>query len=159
MKKFFILCGIVASLCTFTFAADTQPDIAAATAAAKEQITKRSTEYAAAWAKQDAKAVAALYAEDADLVIANGQSFQGRAGIEQAMQEWFGGILKDTTFAETIEKVRLVKKDVAIVDSELQIKGSGGDEAAGHFHLVTILSKHDGHWLSETTRAVRYAQE
>ena len=159
MKTVLFLCGIIASLSAMTFAAESETD-AAATSAAKDQITQRSTAYAAAWAKQDAKAVAAFYSDDADLVIHNGQTFQGRASIEQAMQEWFTGILKDTTFSETIEKVRLVKKDVAIVDSELQIKGAGGgDDAAGRFHMVTVLTKHDGQWFRDTARALKYSQE
>ena len=156
MKIVLLLCGIFALFSTCTFAADTD---AAATAAAKEQITQRSAAYAAAWAKQDTKALAAFYTDEADLVIANGESFRTRSGIEQCMQEWFGGILKDTTFAETIEKVRLIRKDVAIVDSDLQIKGSGNDDSAGHFHLVSVLSKQDGQWMRETTRAIKYAQE
>src|SRR5258707_2019025 len=110
MKAALVLCGILASLTNLTLAADTDPN---ASAAAKEQITKRSTEYAAAWAKHDAKAIAEFYVEDAELVIANGESFTGRAGIEQSMREWFDGILKDTTFAERIEKIRLIGNDVA----------------------------------------------
>lgn len=156
MKTVLLFCGILVSLSTYSFAADTD---AAATAAAKEQITQRSAAYAAAWAKQDAKALAAFYSEEADLVIASGESFRTRTGLEQAMQEWFGGILKDTTFAETIEKVRLIRKDVAIVDSDVQIKGLNGDDAAGHFHLVSVLAKQDGQWFRETTRAIKYAQE
>jgi uncharacterized protein (TIGR02246 family) len=153
MKAALFLCGILASL-ALPLAADTD-----ATAAAREQITKRSTDYAAAWAKHDAKAIAAFYAEEADLVIASGETFTGRDGVERAMGEWFESVLKDTTVTERIEKVRLVGKDVAIVDSDLQIKGAANDDAAGHFHVLTILSKHDGKWLSETTRAIKYAQE
>ena len=150
MKIATLLCILFTSL---AFAADPDP-----TAVAKAQITERATAYAAAWEKHDAKAIAVFYTEEADLVISSGESFSGRGAIEQSMQQWFDGILKDTTFAETIEKVRLIRPDLALVDSDIQIKSPGNDDPAGHFHLVTLLSKHDGKWLSETTRAVKYQQ-
>src|SRR5438270_8580856 len=100
MKAALILSALLASF-TLTLAADTD-----ATAAAKEQITKRSADYAGAWAKHDPKAIAAFYTQDADLVIASGETFISRDGIEHAMAEWFDSVIKDTTIEERIEKVR-----------------------------------------------------
>ena len=56
-----------------------------------------------------------------------------------------------------IEKVRLIKPDVALVDSEVTLK-RGNDDGL-KFHIVSVLVKHGDTWLTETTRTVKYSQE
>ena len=150
MNRFLLACALVALVTPASFAADDA-------AAAEQQITARSKEFVAAWDKHDAKAFAEFYTDNAELVTAKGDTFAGKSGIEQAIGDAFQGDLKDTTLTESIEKVRLIKPDVAIVDSEVTIK-RGNDDGL-KFHIVSVLVKRDGKWLTETTRTVKYSQE
>src|SRR5437016_9242113 len=111
--KALVTCAAVICFSAFAFGADSDVE---------QQITSRSKAFTAAWDKHDAKAIAEFYAEGAEMVIAKGETFSTRDGIEQALSDGFNGDLKDTTLTESIEKVRLIKPDVAIVDSEVQIK-------------------------------------
>jgi uncharacterized protein (TIGR02246 family) len=106
------------------------------------------------WAKHDAKAIAAFYTEKADIVTETGQTFSGRDGIEQALSEGFDNTLKDSTLTVTVQKIRLIKPDVALVDSEALIKPGEGD--SNTLHLVSLLVKQDGKWMIETSRAIAY---
>jgi uncharacterized protein (TIGR02246 family) len=151
MNRFFLTCALLVCAAPMAFAADDA-------AAVEQQIKARSKEFVAAWDKHDAKAFAEFYADDADLVTAKGDTFTGKSGIEQLLTDAFQGDLKDTTLTESVEKVRLIKPDVAIVDSEVQIKRGGNDEGV-KFHVVSVLVKHDGKWLTQTTRSIKYSQE
>ncbi|HZL34549.1 MAG TPA: SgcJ/EcaC family oxidoreductase [Tepidisphaeraceae bacterium] len=147
-----ILCAFIALLCVPSFAADPGSD------KAEQEIKARSKEFSETWAKHDAKAVAAFYTTGGEIVTGTGTTMSGRDEIEQGLGDAFEHGLKDTTITETVEKVRLIKPDVAIVDSQAQLKG--GDIAEGRdFHLVSVLVKKDGKWLTETSRAVVYAQQ
>lgn len=123
--------------------------------ATPEQAIRAGTkDLEAAWAKHDAKAVAALYANDAEIVTESGQTLSGRDGIEQALTDGFANTLQNSTLTESIEKVRLIKPDVAIVDAEAEIKTGEGDP--NKVHLISVIVKQDGKWLIETTRAIAY---
>jgi len=148
-------CVLIASLTPFARAASE-----AETKEAEQQITVRVKQYADAWAKQEGKAIADLYTEDGEIITVTGLTFTGRPGIEQGLGDAFNDVIKDTTLVEKIEKVRLIKADVALVDSDVQIKPAGGGDADGErFHVVSVLVKRDGKWLTETTRCVKYRDE
>ena len=63
MNRFLLACALVALITPASFAADDA-------AAAEQQITARSKEFAAAWDKHDAKAFAEFYTDNAELVTA-----------------------------------------------------------------------------------------
>jgi len=126
----------------------------AAASVAESAIKEHFKDFDQTWAKHDAKAVAAFYTEKADIVTEAGQTFSGRDGIEQALSNGFDNSLKDSTLTITVQKVRLIKPDVALVDSDVQIKQ--GDADANLLHLVSILVKQDGKWMTETSRAIAY---
>ena len=122
-----------------------------------EQAVKQGVkDLEAAWDKHDAKAVAELYTTEGEIITETGQTLSGRDGIEQALTQAFSDSLKDCTLKETIEKVRLIKPDVAIVDAEAQLKN--GDTEVNKVHVVSVVVKHEGKWLIETTRAIAYRQ-
>ena len=126
----------------------------AAASGAETAIKEHFKDFDQAWDKHDAKAVAAFYTEKAEIVTESGQTFSGRDGIEQCLSNGFDNSLKDSTLTITVQKVRLIKPDVALVDSDLQIKE--GDADSNSLHLVSILVKQDGKWMTETSRAISY---
>ena len=154
---------IVALLClTFVCVAAPAEDAPAtpanAPAASPEAAIKQGAkDFDATWATHDAHAIAAHYAADAELVTADGNTFAGREGIEQALSDGFNGPLKDSTLTTTVEKIRLIKPDVAIVDSEAQLRTTDGDPKK--LHILSVLVHKDGKWITETTRAIAYQQQ
>ena len=137
-----------------SFAADTPAD----SSAAEKEIRGRAQEFSAAWKKHDAALVAAFYAPDGDLVTGQGRTYSGRDGIEEALRGGFDGSLKDSEFKWTVEKVKLVKPDVAIVDYDAEIKGQDANSEGLKFHVVSVMVKQGGKWLSQTTRGIVYSQ-
>jgi uncharacterized protein (TIGR02246 family) len=98
-----------------------------------EQARTRSTDEAAirnlyasydtSWNKADLKAMGALWAEDADHVEPDGRMITGRAALEQDLAKRFATDLRGTRSAQTVEAVRLIKPDVAVVDAAYEVTG------------------------------------
>ena len=128
------------------------------TAAAEKDIRTRAQEFSAAWQKHDPAAVAAFYTTDGDMVTGQGRTYAGREAIQEALTGGFDGALKDTAFVWTVEKVKLLKPDIAIVDYDAQIKGSDANAEGLKFHIVAVLVKQGGKWLTQTTRGIVYQQ-
>jgi uncharacterized protein (TIGR02246 family) len=160
MRTVLILIALVLTCASFpAFADEPTPSAPGATSQATTEamVKQRAREFDAAWAKHDAKAIAAFYTIDGDIITAEGNDLNGRDGIEQSLTDAFNGGLKDSTLTTTVEKVRLIKPDVAIVDSTAELKTPDSD--AQKLHLVSVLVKKDGKWLTATTRAIAYRQQ
>jgi uncharacterized protein (TIGR02246 family) len=146
-----LACIVVALACAPALAAE-------ADAPAEEQAIKQHfKDFEAAWAKHDAKAVSAFYTDDADIVTESGHALVGRDAIEQALTNGFADHLQNSTLTETVQKVRLIKPDVALVDADASLKQGEGEP--NKLHILSVLVKRDGKWLTETTRAIAYRQE
>src|SRR5664279_3466740 len=69
----------------------------------------------AAWNAADALAFAALFAEDADFIHILGGYYTGREAIEAGHRMIFGTIYKGSTVRYSVEKIRFLRPDVAVV--------------------------------------------
>lgn len=144
-------CLILACITVPALAADSP-----APSNAEQAIRNRTKDFDAAWNRHDAQAVAAYYAPNGDLVTESGDALTGRDGIQQALTDAFNGDLKNSTLSSTVSSIRLIKPDVAIVDTEVDLKAGDGDPRK--LHVVSVLVNQDGKWLTETTRAIQYHQ-
>jgi len=151
MKGVLIAAALI-GLMAPAFAADTPGD------KAEQEIRARAQQFVDAWAKHDAHVLSEFYAPDGDLVLGNGRSYGGRDAIEQMLHDAFDDSLKDSTFSWTVEKVKLVKGDVAIVDYDAQIKTADANAEPMKFHVVSVLTRDGDKWLAQTTRSVEYTQ-
>lgn len=118
----------------------------------EEAIKKSAADFAAAWNKNDAKAIAMLFAEDGDFVNPEGRMSKGRAGIEKNYTEVFATTFKGTKFTSTVDLIRFVKPDVAISDGTYEIVGAhgpDGKEMPPIKGLYTIfgVKKNDKWWM------------
>lgn len=68
-----------------------------------------------AWNAADGTAFAAAFSEDADFVHILGGYYTGRAAIEAGHRMIFGTIYKGSTVRYSVEKIRSVRPDVALV--------------------------------------------
>jgi uncharacterized protein (TIGR02246 family) len=68
-----------------------------------------------AWERGDARAYAAVYTSDADLVTFNGDHMSTRAGIEEGMEYYFATYLHGTRLLQQDERIRFPEPDLAVI--------------------------------------------
>jgi uncharacterized protein (TIGR02246 family) len=103
-----------------------------------------------AWNQHDAKAFAAVFAEDADFTNWRGQGTSGRSKIEEFHAPLFATIFKNSHQTMTDIKIRFVRPDVAAVDVHWELTGQ--TDAQGNARpprqgiLNFVMAKKDGKW-------------
>jgi uncharacterized protein (TIGR02246 family) len=107
-----------------------------------------------AWMKGDAAAVAAGYAEDADIVRPEQPPVAGRPAIQAFYERMFAGPLKGVAKTMRVDRVRLVTEALAVVDASYTLDR---EEPALHAKGVslTVLQKRDGRWATVVSRSYR----
>jgi len=126
-------------------------DAAAKDRAAVEKSIRASAEaFMKAYNSADAKAVAGLFAEDADSVDEDGEPVRGRDAIEKQYIELFSdGVARAIKIQ--VQAVRLVTPDVAIEDGTFTITPEPpGPPADRRYSAVHV--KRDGNWLIASVR-------
>ncbi len=120
-------------------------------------IRKQHESFIAAWNKHDPKLMAAFFAADGDLINPFGRHAKGMEAIEKLFAEEHAGPMAKSKYAGTIESIRYIGKDVAIVDVAGEItgmKGADGADAPPFKHHVTwIAHKNAGKWSAVGARA------
>jgi uncharacterized protein (TIGR02246 family) len=94
--------------------------------------------YQAAWNKGDAKALAALYSQNAIRIGADGEPVLGRSSIEQSFVTAFGGPWKGTTLTLKTGRTQKVTTDVHVVEGTYEVSGGSGGPQRGRF-LNTVV--------------------
>jgi uncharacterized protein (TIGR02246 family) len=120
-------------------------------------IQHRHDEWAAAWNKHDPKLMASFYVADGDLINPFGRHARGTAEIEKLFAEEHAGPMAGTTYAGTIEKIRYLGENRAIVDVAGEIRGMKGPDGAAappfKHHVTWIAEKQAGKWVAHGARA------
>ena len=109
-----------------------------------DEIVRLEREFLDAWSRGDARAAAALYAEDGSRVGAFGDTAQGRAAIQAAYERLMQGPMKGAT-AECPVSVRLLSSDVAVAQGPLTIRPLGDAPPIVGWSL-DIWKKVGGRW-------------
>ncbi len=101
----------------------------------------------AAWNAADSASFATLFAEDADFIHILGGYYTGRAAIEAGHRMIFGTIYKGSSVRYSVEKIRFLRPDVAIifVRQFLQFQ-EGGATTDLEARPTVIAEKADGSW-------------
>jgi uncharacterized protein (TIGR02246 family) len=107
-----------------------------------------------AWNRGDARAYAARCLADATFTDVNGTFHESRAAFSRRQEEIFRGALKGTRITLTQGKVRFIRPDVAVIDTECGLFGYAGEPpgvAAGadgalHTRLLLVMVKESGSW-------------
>lgn len=113
-----------------------------------------------AWEKQDVAHLIAPFADDADYIDSSGTLTTGRKAIEANYEKLFASMqYKDSRSTQTIKKIRFVRPDVAVVDSEWSIvglKSADGKSVPDRFGTsVVIIVRESKEWKIVTLRAAR----
>ena len=123
----------------------------------EQAITEVLERFTEAWNTHDAKAYAALFAENADFTNVFGQSFHGRETIEAQHAKIFASMFKDSRITSMYSTVRLLDQFFASVDviwtmsGAVDMKGNSWADRKGLMSLVmkfenevwSILSMHN----------------
>jgi uncharacterized protein (TIGR02246 family) len=103
-----------------------------------------------AWNRHNAKAFAAVFAEDADFTNVRGNGASGRAKIEDFHAPMFATIFSKTHQEYTDIKTRLIRPDVASVDVHWKMTGAidaeGNPRPEREGLLSFVMAKNAGRW-------------
>jgi uncharacterized protein (TIGR02246 family) len=153
MKKSALALSLVALLA---------PAVSQAASHAEDEasIKKVQTDFAAAWNRDDPKAMASFWAEDGDLINPFGRWAKGRAEIVKLFEDEHAGVMKGSTYSTAATSIRFLAPDVAVGDWDLEIVGMHGADgkALPTFkpHLTIVLVKQDGHWACAAARPYQF---
>jgi uncharacterized protein (TIGR02246 family) len=117
-------------------------------AAADPELQKLADEFVQAWAKGDAKAIAALHTEDAIRIPGDGQVITGRAAIEKSFAEGLSGMWKGSKLTITPGKSTPLAPNVQVAEGRYQLTDGtppAGAPTSGQY-LNTVVRK-GGRWL------------
>jgi uncharacterized protein (TIGR02246 family) len=118
------------------------------------QIRHIVAEQVTAWNAADAKAFSARFAADGSFTNIRGTVFYGHQAFEDRHVEIFTGFFKGSRLAMTVDTVRFVRPDVAIVDIATQLsdlKGlppgvKAGADGTIRTRLQEVYVKEKGQW-------------
>jgi uncharacterized protein (TIGR02246 family) len=118
-----------------------------------QQIHGVMNAFVDAWNRHDAKAFAAVFAEDADFTNWRGMGATGRSRIEEFHAPLFATIFKNSHQTFTDIKIRPVRADVAAVDVHWDLSGTtdpqGNARPLRQGILSFVMAKNDGKWQIE----------
>ncbi|MFL6727290.1 MAG: SgcJ/EcaC family oxidoreductase [Sphingomicrobium sp.] len=111
-----------------------------------EQLIEREN---GAWNALDAAAFSAAVADDCVFTNIFGQVFSGKEAFEQQHARIFAGVYKGSVLQQSIDYLRLVQPDVAIVDTSVTLSAPAGDFGPArtlHTKLAQVFVRRDGKW-------------
>jgi uncharacterized protein (TIGR02246 family) len=127
----------------------------------EKELRAQAEKFAAGWNAVDAKAMAALFVVDGDLVNPFGHAAKGRTGIEKFFANELSTATKGTHFAVKELSPQLLRPDLAVEDLDVEISGGTlAPDPAKPFvnHAFLVLKRQGGQWLIVSLRAYSYMQ-
>jgi uncharacterized protein (TIGR02246 family) len=112
-------------------------------------LQKRAEAFVEAFNKGDAKAVAAFWTPEGDLVDQDGHHFKGRKAIEELYTNFFAET-KGAKLYIRIGSLRVARPDLALEDGETEVVVPDSPPSAGRYTVVHV--KVDGKWYFESVR-------
>jgi uncharacterized protein (TIGR02246 family) len=101
----------------------------------------------AAWNAMDGSAFADPFADDADFVTIRGEHFRGRPAIADGHAGIFRSIYAGSTNHMTVEGIRLLRPEVALVHVHSLLDTPSGPLAGRHgARFSLVLTKESGGW-------------
>ncbi len=129
----------------------TTPAAAPAPQSAQEKEIRAFDElYGRDFNSANAKALAARFTEDAEVIEADGLQYEGRTLIEERLVETFAAS-PGAKMAIEVESIRLLSPDVAKEEGHTIVTASSGGPAT-HRRYTALLVKRDGNWLLSSVR-------
>ncbi len=113
----------------------------------------------AAWNAADGAAFAEPFAEDADFIHILGGYYTGRSAIEAGHRMIFGTIYKGSTVRYSVEKIRFLRADVALVFLRQYLQFFEDGQARELEARPTVVAqKTDGKWQIAVLQNTRMSE-
>jgi uncharacterized protein (TIGR02246 family) len=127
----------------------------AASGKADEQaIRKSADDFAAAFNRHDAQAIAQMWTTDGEYVDEVGQRFEGRAAIETEYADFFKAH-PDVKLRIVVDAVHVLSPTTAIEDGHVVLEPTpDGSPGMGRYTAVNVKQQ-NGHWLAASVRDSR----
>lgn len=110
-----------------------------------------ASKYAEAFAKQDAKSLAALFTPEAELITADGTIFHGRTVIEAEYASQFTDAPQGNAEIELLS-IRQIAAGVLVEDGLSIFKTEGSKTSSATRYTATHVKQADGTWLMASVR-------
>jgi uncharacterized protein (TIGR02246 family) len=130
-------------------AVPSRSQIAGALARDETAVKDLVSRYNSARDRQDAAALAALLTEGADQLVSSGEWRRGRAALVSGMLQSSKTSPGDRTI--TVDRMRFLSPDVALVDARYDIAGSGGTEPRRMWSAFVAVRTSEG-WRIDAIR-------
>lgn len=138
MKIIALLASASAALAGFSFAqesADNSPEKAA--------VMANDRAYEAAYAKEDVKALADFFSDDAQYTADDGKTFNGRAAIEGSIHDAFQA-RKGAKLTINLDSVRVLSPEVVLEKGSTTVTEKSGETSGAQYAAIYV--KKDGKW-------------
>lgn len=153
-RKVYVGAGLVSALALFAI-------VAAPIGAGEDDLASIRTQcqsIVTAWNHHDAAAIAAVFAEDGDMICPDGDHAQGRAEVQSSFAEDFaeGGMLEGSTIKVLKEPIRFLTENVAMSDAIVTINGVHTPEGTmvADAHIVNVWKKTGDRWWLFASRPI-----
>src|SRR6266496_2493924 len=136
-------------------AADPQAD----EAAIRDVVQARQQQ---AWNQHDAKAYAALFAEDGDVVNVVGWWWRGRKEIESQLSDAFAFIFRESTLTITHVDIRFLRPKIAVAHTRWTMSGAKTPPTIPEPRegiQTLVLQKVGGNWMIEAFQNTNHVPE
>ena len=104
------------------------------------------SDFAAAWNRHDAKAMAALHTEDVNFVNIFGQWWKGRKEVEDNLARAHATAFAKSKMLTESDQVKFPAPNVAIIQGTMELLNAP-PETLGRCHSIRVMIKENGRWL------------
>jgi uncharacterized protein (TIGR02246 family) len=115
----------------------------------EKAIRDLASAFRRAFAAADARAIAAMYSEDAELIDELGVRTEGRSAIEDVYNSMFHS-RPGATIAVAVESLRFLSPEVAKEEGHTRVTRADGPETVRRYTALCV--KKDGRWLYASDR-------
>jgi uncharacterized protein (TIGR02246 family) len=103
--------------------------------------------YVDAWNRGDGDAFASVFADNADFTSIRLDQISGRGRIAAAHNQIFATFYKDTRIAATLDDVRPLRDDLAVLDIDAHMTNAAGEPfGPRHTHAMAVAERQAAGW-------------
>ena len=112
----------------------------------ENQIRANVAQMVKGWNAKSGAEFAKPFAEDSDYVVVNGMHIKGRAANAAGHQQIFDTIYKDVDIQATVEQIRFLRPDVAVVHALAERFPKADKSQLTKGRITLVMTKINGKW-------------